>query len=242
MLLPPICLPLNGLQLIAIDYAIACYPILLVILTYVLIELHDRNVRVVVWFLKPFQACLSFLGLHQRDMKSSVISTFASFILLSYVKFLSVSSDLLLPTRVYDMNGTSQWYLFNLPTVKYFSTTHLPYALTAIAVLLIFIVTPLLLVLLYPFRWFQWLLGCCRLHSHALQTFMDAFQGYLKDGTNGTQDCRYFAAAYLTVRTLGFFIYGYAKSLFFWSLSSLLILIILGLIIIVLKPYKVTTL
>ena len=26
---------------------------------------------------------------------------------------------------------------------------------------------------------------------------MDAFQGYLKDGTNGTQDCRQFAAAYL---------------------------------------------
>ena len=80
MILPPICLPLKGLQLIAIDYAISCYPIFLVILTYVLIELHDRHMRVVDWFLKPFRACLSFPGLHQRDMKSSVISTFASFI------------------------------------------------------------------------------------------------------------------------------------------------------------------
>ena len=137
MLLPSICLHLNGLHLLAIDYAIACYPVLLVILTYVLIELHDRNVRVVACFLKPFQVCLSFLGLHRRDMKSSVISTFASLILLSYVKFLILSNDLLLPIQVYyELNGTSHLYLFYLPTVKYFSTTHLPYALTAIVVLI----------------------------------------------------------------------------------------------------------
>ena len=36
--------------------------------------------------------------------------------------------------------------------------------------------------------------------SQALHTFMDAFQGCYKDGTNGTRDCRYFAAVYLITR------------------------------------------
>ena len=40
------------------------------------------------------------------------------------------------------------------------------------------------------------------INSPALNKFMDTFQGYYKDGTNGTKDCRCFAAMFLILRIL----------------------------------------
>ena len=44
-LIPHICLEVNTLQALALDYAIACYPLLLIVVSYVLIELHAHNFR-----------------------------------------------------------------------------------------------------------------------------------------------------------------------------------------------------
>ena len=75
--------------------------------------------------------------------------------------------------------------------------------LTGIIALLV-IVFPTLMLLFYPFKWFQKLLHYFNLRSLALNTFIDSFQGCYKDGTNGTHDCRYFAAFQLVLRlTLG---------------------------------------
>ena len=84
------------------------------------------------------------------------------------------------------------------PSVLYnFSRQHLPFAVLAICVLLVFAVFPLLL-LLYPMRSFQRCLGyCTRIRCQFLHTFADAFQGCYKNGYSGTYDCRYFAGLYL---------------------------------------------
>ena len=50
------------MEALALDYVIAAYPIILVIISYVLIELYDRNVRCVVYLWKPFYWVLSFIG------------------------------------------------------------------------------------------------------------------------------------------------------------------------------------
>ena len=42
-LFPPICLKVSSLRALALDYAIAFYPLLLIVLTYVLIDLYDRR-------------------------------------------------------------------------------------------------------------------------------------------------------------------------------------------------------
>ena len=237
LLVPPICLQLNPLPVMALDYLVACYPLLLVVITYLLIVAHDRKVKVIVWLTKPFRTCSIHFRHQGQDLKLSAISTFVSFFLLSYVKLISVSGDLLLPTKVYYLNGTSKWILFNLATVEYFGGQHLPYAILAIGIIVIFIILPLVLLLLYPCRWFQQLLGYCHLHSHMLQTFTDAFQGCYKDGTNGTYDCRYFSAAYLILRVLSLVIYGLTKSVFFWPLLSLM-MIAFSILLVVLQPYK----
>ena len=78
----------------------------------------------------------------------------------------------------------------------------MPYALLALAVLLVFTFLPILLLCLHPCHCFQRFLNRYHLSSQTLHTHMDTFQGSFKDGTNGTRDCRYFAAVYLMTRVL----------------------------------------
>ena len=103
-LIPPFCLPVNTLQALAMDYAIAFYPMVLIVITYVLVELHARNVRIIIWVWKPFHRCLARFR-RQWNMKTSLVEAFATFLLLSYIKFLNVSFTLLVPTQLYDING-----------------------------------------------------------------------------------------------------------------------------------------
>ena len=72
----------------------------------------------------------------------------------------------------------------------------------------------ILLMCLYPCQWFQKCLNHCRLQSHFLHTFIDAFQGCYKDGTNGSRDCRWFAGLYLFTRILILILLGVTRSFF----------------------------
>ena len=57
----PFCLhpDMSPLQVLALDYIVAAYPLVLIVLTYTLVELHDRNIRIVVLLWKPFHRCFS---------------------------------------------------------------------------------------------------------------------------------------------------------------------------------------
>ena len=130
---PEICLDLSSLQVLALDYTIAFYPLLLMIIFYVLIELHDSNCRPIVYMWKPFNRRLSRFR-RQWNAKASMIDAFATFLLLSYVKLLCVSVDILRPTWVYDVHGQKiEHFLYYDATIKYFGGEHLPYALIALA-------------------------------------------------------------------------------------------------------------
>ena len=232
-----ICLKVNTLQALALDYSIAFYPLALIIVTYVLIELHAHNFRVVVWVWRPFHRCFARFR-QQWDIRSSIIDAFATFLLLSNVKFLSVSFDLLIPTYVFNMNGSVVGtYLYYDASIEYFGKKHLPYAIVAVFVVLIFIIFPILLLLLYPMRCFQRCLGHCGVRWHALPIFIDAFQGYYKDGTNGTRDCRYFAGVYLLLRLILAISFAITRNVVFYGLA-ILVLISVAILITILQPYK----
>ena len=195
-LLPHICVSVNTLQTLALDYAIAFYPLILLVVAYALIQAHTCNLRIISVMCRPFHRCTEHFR-SQWDVRTSIVEAFATFLLLSYVKLLSVSFDLLVPTHVYNINGSSVGlFVFYDATIKYFGSEHLPYGVLAVFVLLVFVILPLLLLLLYPMQCFQRCLGCCGVRWHALPIFIDAFQGCYKDGTNGTWDCRYFAAVF----------------------------------------------
>jgi len=73
--------------------------------------------------------------------------------------------------------------------------------LVSICIVLMFIAFPTVLLILYPTRIFRKCITCCGFRRwHALHTFMEAFQGQYKDGTNGTRDFRIGSALYLILR------------------------------------------
>ena len=236
----PFCLhpSMTTLQVVALDYAIAVFPLALIVVTYSLVELHNRNCRIIVWLWRPFHACCVRIR-RLQNIRTSLIDAFATFILLSCVKFLSVSFGLLIPARLNDIRGESigTKYLYYDGTIEYFGKEHLPYAIIAIAMLLAFVVSPCLLLCLFPCRCFQRFLNHYGLRSLALTTFMDAFQGCYKDGTNGTRDCRYFAAMYFIL--LGVLLGSMATALTRFSFSvATSILVMFAIIIAIVRPYK----
>ena len=204
--IPSFCISsdMSTLDTLALDYVVAIYPLVLTVVIYFCIEMYDRGVRVVVCVWRPFRVC--FARFRRRwDPKGSVINAFATFLLLSYSKLLTVSYSLLAPTELYNDKGerVGQILLYFDPSTEYFSRQHLPFAVLAICVLWGFVLFPLLLLLLYPMRSFQRRLGyCTKIRWQFLHTFADAFQGCYKNGTNGTRDYRYFAGVYLLSRTV----------------------------------------
>ena len=148
--------------------------------------------------------CVLLVSEGRWDPKGSVINAFATFLLLSYSKLLTVSYSLLDASTLYNNRGERVGpavLLYFDASIEYFSRQHLPFAVLAICVLLVFVVFPMLLLLLYPMRSFQRCLGyCTRIRWQFLHTFADAFQGCYKNGTNGTRDYRYFAGLYLVFR------------------------------------------
>ena len=201
--IPPVCISsdMSTLHTLALEYVVAIYPLLLTVMIYFCIEMYDRGVRVVVCVWRPFHVC--FARFRRRwDPKGSVINAFATFLLLSYSKLLTVSYSLLDASKLYNNRGetVSPLVLFFDASIEYFSRQHLPFVLLAICVLLVFVLFPLILLLLYPMKSFQKCLGYCRIRWQFLHTFADAFQGCYKNGTNRTRDYRYFAGLYLPFR------------------------------------------
>ena len=228
----------TNLDVLAMDYIPAVYPLLLIGLSYFLVLRYDRNARLVVWLCKPLVS-LSIRFRRQWNIRNSLVDAFATFLLLSYVRILSVSVDLLLPVALYRQNGQQlpQLYLFNQGDVAYFSSQHLPYACLALFFLLTFTLLPMALLFLYPFSCFQVCLNRTGLSCQFLHIFMDTFQGHFKNGTNGTRDFRYFSAFYLLLRGL-----VYASIVLAYQINSYayttVVLTVFTVLVALARPYK----
>ena len=177
-----ICLGIDTMQALSLELAMGVYPLLLLLVTYMLICPYDRNFTPIVTIWKPFQAVLQYTK-RKIEMRTTLIDAFCTFFLLSNSKLLNSCVDLLVPVTVYELNSTGHlsysWRLYNNATIPYFGHQHLPYAILATGMLFLIVLFPVLLLTLYPFRWFQKLLPG---HWYILHTFMDSFQGCYKDG------------------------------------------------------------
>ena len=212
-IIPPFCISdtLTNLHVLTMEYLVALFPLFLTALTYIIIQLHARDCRVLVHLWRPFSVCFTpLVRRYQWNPTESLVHVFVTFLILSYSKFLFVSVNLLDNTQVNNSTGAMLGrVLYYDASVVFFSQEHLPFAVLAIVVLLTFNILPLLVVVLYPTRVFQKCLNCCRIRWHAVHAFADAFNGCYKDGTNGTWDYCYFAGFYLLLRILHLLIYTY---------------------------------
>ena len=236
----PFCLQphTNTLHILALDYLIAVYPLLLIALSYLLVLLYDRNVRLTVCLWKPFLP-LFIKFRRQWNIRNSLVEVFATFFLLSYVKILSVSVDLLVPVLLYDQHGHTlpQLYLFNQGDLPFLGSQHLPYACLALFFLLTFTLLPMLLLFLYPCSCFQACLNRTGCSCQPLHTFMDTFQGHYKNGTNATRDLRLFSGLYLLLRVV-----VYASTVVTYQIASYayttVIIAVLAVSVALARPYK----
>ena len=235
-----LCLGIGVLPILALDYVIAVYPLLLMIISYLLIVLYDRNYRVVSMLFRPFLALFSLFK-KNWDIRTSVIDAFTSFFLLSNVKFLSVSFDLLVPTKVYHLHGdhyNSTLALYYAGDIEYFGKEHLPYGILAIVVSFIFLILPVAILALYQFGFFQKFLNLLPFRWYILHTFVDSLQGWYKDGTEpGTRDYRYFSVGYILFRYFAFLLYGITLDGTYFPLWGLLVLLF-TLVLVLTQPYK----
>jgi hypothetical protein len=246
LLIPPFCIDKNvtNIHILMFEYMSAFYPLCLVVITYILIQLHDYRWKPLVWMWKPFHMCLSHFKT-MWDIKASIIHTFATFLLLSYTKTVYLSFQLLHGTYLYNSEGevVGPTVFYFQPTIIFFSKEHLPFAITAISVISVFVILPPLLLILYPTRAFKKCFEVCGLRRwHALRVFVETFQWCYKDGTEGTRDFRSLSGLYLVLRTVR----GMGKILsdvsvgngaFGWIFSALLFIILL-LVCALARPYK----
>ena len=229
---------ITNLQSAAIDGSIGLYPLVLLCVLYSIVKLHDRGNRVFVALWKPFHILLSRFR-QKLNLKSSLIDTFATFLLLSYIKIAITAFYILTPTRLWSPDGSYEWVVYYDPSIVYFGPSHIAYAIITLILSFMILVVPIILLFLYPYRWFQRCLNRFHLRSLALNTFVDAFQGCYKDGTDGTRDCRYFAALELLLRLLVIFFFVFAKNV---EISLFLTSVAFGIYVIlfvIAKPYRV---
>ena len=196
--IPPFCVSSNikTVHALALEYLITFYPIFLILITYVCIKLRNNNFRPVVWLWKPFQR--HFVHFRRRwDPKASIINAFTTFLLLSFSKILFVSFTSLFS---FDTHRDTKCLLYYDPTVECHT---LEYSMFATIVGCVLIIFPTILLIVYPTRLFRRCVSCCRFRRwHALQMFVESFQGQYKDGTNGTHDFRMVSASFLILRIL----------------------------------------
>ena len=234
-LIPPFCVhsSLTISHYIFLDLIPIAYLLFLVVLTYVLIELHARNTYVIVLLWKPFNKCVSKVR-RSFDPKASIFNAFSTFILLSLSKVLFLTSLFLYGS---DQSCSSYYYDPTKPSLR-----HTHYYLPVITLLIAFTLLPSLLLLLYPIKCLRRFLYfvCCR-RLHCIQAFADTFQGYYKDGTDGTRDYRSMASLQFIFRVvLNLSNRWFASGLLILNEMkyTIVMLIVLSVCYLTIQPYK----
>lgn len=232
---------IKALQITALNYIAALYPLIIILLVVFLVYLYNNNYRVVVYTFRPFH-WMSARCLRRLNFKRSLMDSLATFLILSYVKFAVTACYLLYPNPLVNSTGDADILTSYFDgNIKYFSKEYLPYLLMSLLAVLWCIILPSIL-LFYSIRPCYICLqrtGCHWLQpGTSLQHFLNSFHHCFKDGTNGEHDRRYFAAVYFILKFL--LISTYATGLD-WTRQYIFqqIICTLGLLVVgVLQPYK----
>ena len=230
---------ITATQSYAIEGAIGLYPLVLLVVMYSFVTLRDRGCRVIVKIWKPFHFLLS--RFHSKlNLKTSLIDTFSTFLLLSYMKIGFAAFYILTPTPVWSPDGSYRLDVYMDPSVAYFGSSHIGYAVITLFLAIVVLIIPIILLFFYPCRCFHKCLNHFHLRLLPLHAFVDAFQGCYKDGTNGTRDCRYFAALQLVLRLLFPFIFLFIRESMMCLFSCTVLLGLYLTLFVIVQPYKNT--
>ena len=239
----PICVRnnLSNIQVLIIELIPPVYIFILIVLTYMLIELHARNVHMIVQLWKPLNKCVAKLR-RTYDPKASIFNAFATFLLLSYSSVLVVGFHSTFNVKIYTSSPPTIYRLYYDPNKPI--SSKLPHFIPVIILLAILTVSPILILILYPIKRIRkiFFLLCCK-DIRCLKSFVDAFQGHYKDGTNGTHDYRAMASFQFIIRAV--LVYNHWKDDDTYMLpivtrlrDNIIVLICLSVGYLIIQPYK----
>ena len=191
--IPPFCVSqrLSELQVQLLRFLPATFPILLVIVIFVLMELHARNCRVIHTLWKPFSIILDKAAI-TGVTNNSVIHAFASFIFLAGSYVFTTFTNLFQDVNIYREDGNRYKHSLLLdPTMELFGYHHIQFIMVSIVPLFIFTLLPSLLYVIYPTRIYEYFSRSISARKRlAITAFTEAVQSCFKDGLNGTRDYR----------------------------------------------------
>ena len=250
--IPPICISSNikNIHVVLLKYASAAYPLVLISITYIFVELHARNNKVIVWLWRPFHRC-TVRTKRVWDPKKSVVDVFASFILLSYSKLLLLSFLSLANTNIENMPlnpsvSIPRYHVLQFDTtVTFLGREHIPVLLFAILVLILFIILPVFLLCCYSMKWFKKCLNTCKPTRNwiALNMFVEKFQQDYCDGLNEHHyDLRSFSGMYMVILAVAYmaeFLLDPISRYTSWFVFTVWIIIAMLMVLIV-RPHKKT--
>ena len=236
---------LTTMYSLLLKYLLALYPMLLIVLSYICIELYDRNARLIVLVWMPFRACLKKFRSSWQP-RTSIIDAFAAFLMISYTRIAFITITLLTPAQEYYVyhdrrSEVPDGYVFYFdPQYRYFRGQHLLMGLLALVIGAVFVLAPPVFLVLYPTQVFQKCLNRCssKCSWQPVHTFADAFQGCFKNRTNNNRDYRYFSGLYLMLRIVILVVYAVEYLPFLQLLLQQIICILAVLLFALVKPYK----
>ena len=241
--IPPFCVSPN-LKIIHVFYLqniSTIFPFVLIAITWLCIKLHSRDYRVITWpWLLLNRAIFKHINMKWNSGRT-IVDVFATFFLLAFSKVTLLLLIPLHPLRVQNLNHTDllssiEVHSFTDPSADFISKEHLPYAAISVVVFLLTILSPVLLLVLYPFQRFRSLLFkfLPKRLICPLNIFVEKFYSCYRDGLGGGRDMRSLASLYFFIVLICFFLWS-VQSIFF-----LLIIIVGGcsLFIANIRPYK----
>ena len=214
----------------------AFYPLCLIGLTWVCIELYSHNFKLFVWSWNLVNKCLKKQV--KRDSKTTIIDAFSSFLLLSYSKRVQFFVLNITPYSVRNMNSLpTRRVLWVDPNISWLSTGGLPFIVVSVFLFVVLVLPPVVLLTFYPVRIFRSLLFKCTFGGYrtaALNFFVETFHNSYRNGLDGGRDMRGLASLYFILRII---VYSMVFTEQFLIYSSLVI----GgaaIIIAIFKPYN----
>ena len=179
---PPLCVSqkMRGIHVHMLGFSTALFPLLLVSITYALVEF------------KAWYKCVPrFVTAY--NWSRSIIHAFATFIMLSIFSTICKAYAILQTTSVIDVAGNVKAKVLREdPTIRIYSDEHIPYLIVSLSLVFILVVCPGLLISIYPTRLYGKLSSQClsARKQLAIKIFVETVNCGFKDGLNDTHDYR----------------------------------------------------
>ena len=208
-LLDPFCLGyLNTLDALMLDYAVALFPLVMIVVVLICFKLKEYLsslcCKSTTWNSKQYRPNRGNATLRRRarfNINEAILPAFAAFLLLSYTKFSTTSSYITGTQVLIDENGTpvGSTRVYFAGHLEYNDGEYLKYLLPASFVFATFVAIPPLILLVFPLKAFEWCISKVKiLRSHypavKVQILLDTFQGCYKN------KMRFFAGLYFVFR------------------------------------------